>query len=173
MGKLPLFIIGKEPKMAVAIYPGTFDPITLGHVDIAKRASKIFTRVIALVSVNPNKKTLFSDDERLALARESLSDVPHIEVIKYGGLVIDAMKEFNASTIIRGIRAVSDMDYEFQMAFTNRQLNNNAETVFLMPSAEFTYLSSSLVRNLVQFDGEISSFVTPVVEKALIKKVRG
>jgi len=156
--------------MPVGIYPGTFDPITKGHIDIAKRASTIFTKVYAIVSINPNKTCLFSDNERLELARESLKDVKGVEVISYGGLVADALTEFGASTIIRGVRALSDFDYEFQMAFTNRQLNSAAETVFLMPSAEYTYLSSSLVRNLAQFKGEISSFVTPVVEAALRNK---
>lgn len=158
--------------MAIAIYPGTFDPVTLGHVDIAKRASNIFTKVIALISVNPNKNTLFSDDERYELVKDALKDVDHIEVVKYSGLVVDALEEFGASTIIRGIRAVSDMDYEFQMAFTNRQLNINAETVFLMPNAKFTYLSSSLVKDLVQFKGDISQFVTPTVKEALYKKYK-
>ncbi len=156
--------------MPIAIYPGTFDPITRGHIDIAERASGIFTKVIAIVSVNPSKNCLFSDDERLDLAKESLKHLPKVEVIQYGGLVVDALREFKASTIIRGIRAVSDIDYEFQMAFTNRKMNDSAETVFLMPSAEYTYLSSSLVRSLAQFNGEISELVTPVVEEALVQK---
>lgn len=159
--------------MPVAIYPGTFDPITRGHIDIVVRASGIFTKVIAIVSVNPNKNCLFSDAERLELAQESLKHLPGVEVIQYGGLVVDALREYKASTIIRGVRAMSDIDYEFQMAFTNRQLNNAAETVFLMPSAEYTYLSSSLVRNIAQFDGDISQLVTPPVEAALKKKFGG
>lgn len=157
--------------MPVAIYPGTFDPITLGHIDIAKRASNIFTKVIAVVSVNPNKNCLFSDEERLELARESLKNIPNVEVIQYKGLIADALIEFEASTIIRGVRAMSDFDYEFQMAFTNRQLNNAAETVFLMPSAEYTYLSSSLVRDLAKFNGDISQFVTEPVKLALKQKL--
>lgn len=159
--------------MPVAIYPGTFDPITRGHIDIVVRASGIFTKVIAIVSVNPNKNCLFTDSERLELAQESLKHLPGVEVIQYGGLVVDALREYEASTIIRGVRAMSDIDYEFQMAFTNRQLNNAAETVFLMPSAEYTYLSSSLVRNIAQFDGDISQLVTPPVEAALKKKFGG
>lgn len=159
--------------MPVAIYPGTFDPITRGHIDIVVRASGIFTKVIAIVSVNPNKNCLFSDEERLELAQESLKHLPGVEVIQYGGLVVDALREYKASTIIRGVRAMSDIDYEFQMAFTNRQLNNAAETVFLMPSAEYTYLSSSLVRNIAQFNGDISQLVTPPVEAALKRKFGG
>jgi len=154
----------------IAIYPGTFDPITLGHIDIAERASAIFTKVIAIVSVNPTKSCLFSDEERLYLARESMAHLERVEVISYGGLVVDALREYEASTIIRGVRALSDFDYEFQMAFTNRQLSSSAETVFLMPSAEYTYLSSSLVRNLAQFHGDISRFVPTPVECALREK---
>ncbi len=156
--------------MPIAIYPGTFDPITLGHIDIAERASAIFTKVIAIVSVNPTKSCLFSDEERLYLARESMAHLERVEVISYGGLVVDALREYEASTIIRGVRALSDFDYEFQMAFTNRQLSSSAETVFLMPSAEYTYLSSSLVRNLAQFHGDISRFVPTPVECALREK---
>ncbi len=156
--------------MPIAIYPGTFDPITLGHIDIAERASAIFTKVIAIVSVNPSKNCLFSDEERLELARRSMAHLDRVEVISYGGLVVDALKEYEASTIIRGVRALSDFDYEFQMAFTNRQLSSSAETVFLMPSAEYTYLSSSLVRNLAQFHGDISRFVPAPVELALNEK---
>lgn len=156
--------------MPVAIYPGTFDPITLGHIDIAERAASIFTKVIAVVSVNPNKNCLFSDAERLDLARRSMAHLERVEVISYGGLIVDALRQYEASTIIRGVRALSDFDYEFQMAFTNRQLSSSAETVFLMPSAEYTYLSSSLVRNLAQFHGDISRFVPLPVELALKEK---
>lgn len=156
--------------MPVAIYPGTFDPITYGHIDIAERASAIFTKVIAIVSVNPNKSCLFSDSERLEMARASMAHLEKVEVISYSGLVVDALREYSASTIIRGVRALSDFDYEFQMAFTNRQLRNSAETVFLMPSAEYTYLSSSLVRNLAQFNGDITRFVPQVVNDALQHK---
>ncbi len=153
--------------MATALYPGTFDPITLGHIDIAKRASQIFSKVVTVVADNKSKNCLFSVEERLELAKESLKEFPTIEVISYDGLVIDAVKEYEASTIIRGLRALSDFDYEFQLAFTNRQLDDKADTVFLMPSVQFTYLSSSMVRQLAQFEGEISQFVTPSVESAL------
>ncbi len=156
--------------MPIAIYPGTFDPITLGHVDIAKRAAQIFTKVITIVANNPSKSSLFTVDERLELAQKSLAEFPTIEVIRYDGLVVDALNDLGASTIIRGLRALSDFDYEFQMAFTNRQLDSNADTVFLMPNAHYTYLSSSMVRQLSRFKGEISQFVTPVVEEALREK---
>lgn len=156
--------------MAIAIYPGTFDPITLGHIDIVKRASKIFTKVITIVADNPSKNCLFSPNERFSLAKESLRDLPDVEVVLYSGLIVEALKKMNASTIIRGLRALSDFDYEFQMAFTNRQLDSDADTVFLMPSAEYTYLSSSMVRQLSKFNGDIHQFVTPVVAEALIHK---
>lgn len=159
--------------MATAIYPGTFDPITLGHIDLAQRATKMFSRVIAIVSENPSKANLFTAEERLELARASFADYPTIEVIRYGGLVVDAVREYEAKTIIRGLRAISDFDYEFQMAFTNRQLNSDVDTIFLMPSAQYTYLSSSMVRQIASFGGDISQFVTPAVESALKEKLVG
>lgn len=156
--------------MSIGLYPGTFDPITFGHTDIVVRASKIFEKVIVVIAENPTKKCLFSADERLEFAKECLKEYKNVEVIKYKGLVIDAVKKTGASTIIRGLRAMSDFDYEFQMAFTNRQLNNSVETIFLMPSARYTYLSSSLVRQLSQFGGEIDKFVAPIVAAALKEK---
>jgi len=158
--------------MSIGLYPGTFDPITFGHTDIVSRASKIFEKVIVVIAENPTKNCLFSADERLEFAKECLKEYQNVEVIKYKGLVIDAVKKTGASTIIRGLRAMSDFDYEFQMAFTNRQLNNSVETIFLMPSARYTYLSSSLVRQLSQFGGEIDKFVAPVVAQALKEKFR-
>jgi len=156
--------------MSIGLYPGTFDPITLGHIDIVARASKIFEKVVVVISENPTKNCLFSPNERLEFARECLKNCQNVEVIKYKGLVIDAVKKTGASTIIRGLRALSDFDYEFQMAFTNRQLDKNVETIFFMPSAKYTYLSSSLVRQLSQFGGDIDNFVAPVVAEALREK---
>lgn len=156
--------------MAIAIYPGSFDPITLGHIDIVKRASQIFTKVITIVADNPSKNCLFTPNERFNLAKESLKELEGVEVVLYGGLIVEALKEMEASTIIRGLRALSDFDYEFQLAFTNRQLDSDADTVFLMPSAEYTYLSSSMVRQLAKFNGDIHQFVTPVVAEALTHK---
>ena len=132
-------------QMKAALYPGTFDPVTNGHIDIAVRASRIFPKVIAVVAENPVKVPLFSADERVALAKESFKDVPQIEVIKYSGLLVNCLREYNASVLIRGLRALSDFEYEFQMAFTNRNLMASCETVFLMPSAKYTYLSSTMV----------------------------
>jgi len=156
--------------MSIGLYPGTFDPITLGHTDIVQRASRIFEKVVVVIAENPSKSCLFSADERLEFAKVCLQDCPNVEVIKYKGLVITAVEKTGASTIIRGLRALSDFDYEFQMAFTNRQLNKDVETIFFMPSAKYTYLSSSLVRQLSQFGGDIDNFVAPVVAEALRKK---
>lgn len=157
--------------MPIALYPGTFDPITNGHIDIAVRATSIFSKVIAVVAANPSKSPLFSADERVAMAREALKDMPAIEVIKYDGLIVNCMREYSATAIIRGLRAMSDFDYEFQMAFTNRNMNKRAETVFLMPNAEYTYLNSTLVKQIATHRGDISSFVPPVVQQRLYEKM--
>jgi pantetheine-phosphate adenylyltransferase len=156
--------------MSIGLYPGTFDPITLGHIDIVVRAAKVFEKVIVVIAENPNKKCLFSADERLFFAENCLKECRSVEIIKHGGLVIDAVERMGASTIIRGLRALSDFDHEFQMAFTNRQLNGNVDTVFFMPSARYTYLSSSLVKQLSQFGGDVDKFVAPIVAQALMEK---
>ncbi len=157
--------------MPTALYPGTFDPITFGHIDIAVRASRIFRKVIAVVAENAGKNPLFSSAERVDMVRESLKDVPQIEVISYSGLIVNCLKEYQATAIIRGLRAVSDFDYEFQMAFTNRNMLENAETVFLMPSAEYTYLSSTLVKQLARHGGDIGAFVPEHVKLRLMAKL--
>jgi len=159
--------------MPVALYPGTFDPVTRGHMDIAIRATKIFSKVIAVVGVNPAKKTLFTVDERVTLARECLKDVPRIQVIHYEGLIVDCLKQTGATTIIRGLRALSDFDYEFQMAFTNRNLHVKAETVFLTPSVEYVFLNSTLVKQIASLGGDVSSYVPECVRKALVRKLAG
>lgn len=157
--------------MPVAIYPGTFDPITYGHIDITVRASKIFTEVIAVVAENAGKNPLFTVEERLSMARDALSGIDNIKVISYGGLIVKCMQEHKASAIIRGLRAISDFDYEFQMAFTNRGLDASAETVFLMPSAKYTYLNSTLVKQIARLGGDISQFVPEVVRTRLMGKL--
>jgi pantetheine-phosphate adenylyltransferase len=158
--------------MPIAIYPGTFDPVTFGHVDIAKRASQIFDNVIAVIADNPNKTCLFNVEERLDMVKKSLVTIKNVKVVKDSGLVIDCVTKYKASVIIRGLRALSDFDYEFQMAFTNRELNSRADTVFLMPSAEYTYLSSTMIRQIAQLNGDVSSFVPDCVEKKLRKKFK-
>jgi len=157
--------------LSIALYPGTFDPITFGHIDIAVRASQIFSKVIAVVATNPAKNPLFTPQERVEMARESLKDVPDVEVISYDGLVVDCMREYQATAIIRGLRAVSDIDYEFQMAFTNRKMLETAETVFLMPSAEYVYLSSTLVKQIARHGGEIGQFVPDCVKQRILEKL--
>jgi pantetheine-phosphate adenylyltransferase len=158
--------------MPTALYPGTFDPITFGHIDIAKRAAKIFSKVIAVVANNPTKNPLFSHKDRLAMASEALKGMPNIKVISYSGLIANCLLEHKATVLIRGLRAISDFEYEFQMAFTNRNINESAETVFLMPSAEFTYLNSSMVKQISRLGGDVSSFVPQCVARRLAKKAR-
>jgi len=157
--------------MTVALYPGTFDPITFGHIDIAARASRIFSKVIAVVATNPSKNPLFTPSERVEMVRESLKDVPDVEVIGYNGLIVDCIREHSATAIIRGLRAVSDFDYEFQMAFTNRNMLESAETIFLMPSAEYTYLNSTLVKQIGRHGGEIGHFVPDCVKRRVLEKL--
>jgi len=158
--------------MPVALYPGTFDPITFGHIDIARRAASIFTKVIAVVAENASKQTTFTADERVALAREAMADVANISVVRYDGLIVNCMREYKATLIIRGLRALSDFDYEFQMAFTNRNMNSSAETVFLMPSADFIYLNSTMVKQIAGLGGDVGAFVPPNVERALHERLK-
>lgn len=159
--------------MKIAVYPGTFDPITNGHIDILKRASTIFDLVYIGVVENIGKTPLFSASERLDLIKQSIKGLSNVEVRQFDGLVVEFAKEVGASVIIRGLRAISDFDYEFQMALMNRYLNNDVDTVFLMPDEKYTYLSSSTVREIARFQGDISSFVPDAVKEALEKKFRG
>jgi pantetheine-phosphate adenylyltransferase len=156
--------------MNTAIYPGTFDPITFGHIDIINRASRIFPHIIVVVAENPGKNPLFSLPERLELVSDAVKDVPGVSVISYSGLIVNCLKENDAGVIIRGLRALSDFEYEFQMAFTNRNLLSTAETVFLMPSAKYSYLSSTMVKQISKLNGEISNFVPDLVKKKLQQK---
>ena len=143
----------------LAICPGSFDPITKGHEDIIRRAGTLFDRVIVVVSSNPDKRPIFSLDERVGLIRDVCGDMPNMEVDKFSGLLIDYVRAHKAVAIVKGLRAVSDFDYEFQMALTNKKLNPDCETVFLTTSAENMYLSSSIVKQVAQFGGDISDFV--------------
>lgn len=156
--------------MPIALYPGTFDPITNGHVDIATRASTIFPKVIAVVADNPSKNFMFTGDERLEMAEKALSHLTNVEVIKYSGLTVNCLEEHKATVLIRGLRALSDFDYEFQMAFMNRHLNSKAETVFLMPNEKFTYLSSTMVRQIASLKGSVEDFVPKHVQEMLKNK---
>ncbi len=145
--------------MKIAICPGSFDPITVGHLDIIHRAALLFDEVIVLVVINPDKTPSFSVDERMELIKKATKDIKNVKIDSFGGLLADYAKENNACAIVKGLRAVSDFEYEFQMALTNRKLNPSMETVFLNTSAENMYLSSSMVKQIARFGGDISSFV--------------
>lgn len=150
-----------------AIYPGTFDPMTLGHVDIAHRAAKLFDEVIIAVADNPGKNPFFSLEDRVSMAAEILSDTKAVRVEPFSGLLVDHARRVNANVIMRGLRAVSDFDYEVQIAGMNRQLATDIETVFVSAAQDYTFLSSSLVREVASHGGDVSAFVHPVVNRAL------
>ncbi len=151
----------------IALYPGTFDPVTRGHEDLIRRSRTFADRLIVAVAAKPQKATLFSVDERVALLREAVDGTDGIEVRSFDGLLADLAREVGASLVIRGLRAVSDFEYEFQMALMNRELNENLETCFLVPALDLTFLSSSLVREVARFGGDVSPFVHPAVVAAL------
>jgi len=154
-----------------AICPGSFDPITYGHIDIIKRASKIFDEVIVAVVANPQKGPLFSLKERLSLVRRALKNLTNVRIESFSGLVVDYAKNKGINVIIRGIRMVSDFEYEFQMALTNRRLSQELETIFLMPSESYSFLSSKLLKEAASLGADLSSFVPLYVEKALKDKL--
>jgi pantetheine-phosphate adenylyltransferase len=157
--------------MAVsAMYPGTFDPITLGHEDLVRRATRLFDRVVVAIAANPSKEPMFSLDERVELAQSVLSDVDSVEVMGYAGLTVDFARDNNLQAIIRGLRAISDFEYEFQLANMNRHLTDEVESVFLTPTETYTYISSSLVREICGLGGDISEFVSPRVKAALMER---
>ena len=145
--------------MKTALYPGTFDPITFGHIDVIRRAADIFDRVIVTLALNSSKQTLFSAEERRQQVAEAVKAIPHVEVGESRGLIVDYAKQQHACAIIRGLRAISDFDYEFQMALTNRKLDSGISTVFLMPHESFTYLNSSIVRDVARLGGDVTEFV--------------
>jgi len=155
-----------------ALYPGTFDPITNGHIDIIARAARLFDRVIVAVAANPKKSPLFALEERVALARQALADVGGVEVCGFDTLLVEYVQERGAQVILRGLRAVSDFEYEFQLAGMNRCLAPDVETLFLTPAERFTFLSSSLVKEVAALDGDVSAFVPDTVKAALYKRLR-
>jgi pantetheine-phosphate adenylyltransferase len=159
-----------EIIMRKVLYPGTFDPITYGHIDIIKRARDLFDSIIVTIAVNPSKDPLFSLEERLYLIKESISEFDNITVDSFDGLLVDYAKKAGAIGIIRGLRAVSDFEYEFQMALMNRKLAEKISTIFLMPHEKYTYLNSSIIRNLASLGSDVSEFVPKVVQDALKKK---
>ena len=158
--------------MIKAIYPGSFDPITKGHIDVIKRASRIFDQIIIAVSQNINKKSFLSEKDKIEAIKLSIVDLNNVEVIVFDSLLVDFAKANNAQIILRGLRAVSDFEYEFQLAGMNKHLDKNIETFFLTPSEEFSNISSSLVREILMLGGDISSFVPQEVEKILQSKLK-
>jgi pantetheine-phosphate adenylyltransferase len=153
--------------MTGAMYPGTFDPITNGHHDLVRRAAAIFGRVVVAVAANPGKAPLFTLEERVELAREVLADVPSVEVTGYTGLTVDFAREHNLRVIVRGLRAVSDFEFEFQLATMSRHLSDQVDYVFLTPTEQFNFISSTLVREIASLGGNVSQFVHPSVGAAL------
>jgi len=160
--------------MAIAIYPGSFDPITYGHIDIVRRARKLFAKLYVAVVANPHKSPLFTVEERLAITRSALAEegVNGIEVISYDGLLVDCAREHGADAIVRGLRANSDFEYEFQMALTNRDLAPEFESVFFMTAGKYSFLASSMVKEVCTYGGDVSTFVPSSVEAALQAKLR-
>jgi len=158
--------------MKTIVYPGTFDPITNGHIDLIERASRLFDKVIVGIAANKRKKPLFDVDERIQLATDALSHVPNIEVLGFDYLLVNFVQDCKADAIMRGLRAVSDFEYEFQLANMNRALSPDLESVFLTPAERFSYISSSLVREISSLDGDVSKFVPANVVDALSKKFK-
>lgn len=154
------------------ICPGSFDPVTLGHLDIITRASKMFDRVAVAVLVNSSKRPTFSTEERMELLREAVADLPNVDVVSFEGLLAEYCKTSGISTIVKGLRAVSDFEYEFQMAIANKKLNPGLETIFLTADADSTFLSSSMVREICSMGGDISNFVPACVHDRIVAKLR-
>ena len=150
-----------------AVYPGTFDPITNGHIDLVSRAARVFTKVVVAIAESPHKKPLLSLDERILLSRNELSELKNVEVLGFSNLLVDFVQQIGAGVLIRGLRAVSDFEYEFQLASMNRHLAPNVETLFLTPDEEYSFISSSLVKEIARLDGDVSEFVSEEVRLAM------
>ena len=160
--------------MRTAVYPGSFDPITNGHLDIIRRAGKLYDKLIVGVLNNPGKKTpMFSVEERMEMIRSVTEDIPNVEVDSFEGLLVDFAKANGANVIIKGLRTVADFEYEFQMAAVNKKLDPDIETLFMVASDKYTFLSSSVVRELRKYRSELASFVPKVVEEAVCRKLPG
>lgn len=155
---------------STAVYPGTFDPLTRGHEDIVRRAASIFGRVVVAVAANPNKAPMFNVNERVELARAVLADLKNVEVTGYSGLTVNFARVHDLAVIVRGLRAVSDFEFEFQLASMGRHLQPDVETVFMVPKEKFTFISSTLVREIAALGGDVSAFVHPLIEAALKRR---
>lgn len=156
--------------MQIVVYPGTFDPITYGHIDVIRRARRIAGKLIVAVAKRPAKEAAFSAEERLEMVREAVRGLEDVEVCLFDGLLVAYVRKVGAGGIIRGLRALSDFEYEFQMALTNRKLCETIETIFLMPSESYSYLSSSLIKEIARLGGDVSSFVPPVACRKMKEK---
>ena len=156
---------------ARALYPGTFDPITNGHIDLAERASRMFEHVVVAIAASTAKSPLFTIEERLQLTQNVLSHIDNVSVSSFSGLLVSCANEHNTSVVLRGLRAVSDFEYEFQLAAMNRRLDRNVETVFLTPSEQYTFVSASLVKEIASMGGDVSQFLDPAVNEALTRKL--
>ncbi len=157
--------------MRIAIYPGSFDPLTNGHLDVVQRAAKLFDRVVVAVAKNESKHPLFGLEERVSLVTEAVKNLPNVETDAFDGLLVDYVSSRKARAIVRGLRAVSDFEFEFQLALMNRKLNENVETIFMMPKDTYTFLSSRIVKEIARLGGDVSPFVPPHIQSALTQKL--
>jgi len=158
--------------MKIAIYAGSFDPITNGHIDVIERACEIFDKVIVVIAINSKKVNLFTENERLGMCITSLKHLPNVEVEFFSGLLVELARQKGANTLIRGIRSITDFDYEMQIALMNRKMNPELQTVFMMPHEKYTYLNSSIIRELGRYNQDISEFVPPIVSEFFKKKFK-
>jgi len=152
------------------LYPGTFDPVTNGHLDIIERSCRLFDLVFVGVARNDKKSPLFTLEERSELMREACAHLKNVEIVSFDGLMVDAVRQYGVTAVIRGIRAVADFEYEFQMTLMNHELNQNCETIFMMPSKTYSFVSSKLIKEVARCGGDISAFVDPAVKEAMMKK---
>ena len=160
-------------KQVTAVCPGSFDPVTVGHLDIIRRAAGMFGKVIVVVMTNSSKHPSFTAEERIDMIREATSDIPNVSVDQYNGLLADYAKKVGASALVKGLRAMSDFEYEFQMALTNKKLNPEVETVFLTTIAENMYLSSSMVKEIASMGGDVRDFVPEAIHDTIVKRIKG
>lgn len=159
--------------MKTVLYPGSFDPMTNGHMDLVERASKLFDHVIVGVALNSLKNPLFTVEERVCMLKESCKGMGNISVVSFSGLLVDALDDFQAQAVLRGLRAFSDFEFELQMALMNRNLKEECETIFMMPSQANSFVSSTMIKEIAQFDGEYQKFVPPAVAECLKRKLAG